>query len=169
MASAVIKNLLRPWHKLLGLQRQPRLSWHRARLHEELLERRDAKVALAKLSETADVFFAMSRAQHDGFPVRTLPRFAARHVLVYAYMLAKYTSRWAFYRVAAFLCGAPGRGVVREVANPAKDVQARREPVTSGLAPVSVVALVITRRHAYKRPCGTQLKFNGQPGQGVGY
>ncbi|KAI1471523.1 uncharacterized protein F4812DRAFT_181819 [Daldinia caldariorum] len=121
MAGTVTKNFLRHWHKLLGLRRQSRLSWHRARLREELLERRDAKSALDKLSETAGVFFAISRATYEGFPVRTLPRFAASHLLVYVYMMAKYTSRWAFYRLAAFLCGAPGRGRVREVMNPAKD------------------------------------------------
>ncbi|OTB11314.1 hypothetical protein K445DRAFT_307234 [Daldinia sp. EC12] len=121
MASIIAKKILRQWHKLLGLRRQTPLSWHRDRLREELQERRDATRPLEKLSETADVFFSISRAKYDGFPVRTLPHFSVSHVLVYAYMLAKYTSRWAFYRVAAFLCGAPNYGIVREVVNPAKD------------------------------------------------
>ncbi|KAI8962047.1 hypothetical protein F5Y11DRAFT_204459 [Daldinia sp. FL1419] len=121
MARNIAKRFLHRWHKLLGLQRQTPLSWHRDRLREELRERRDAGTPLEKLSETADVFFSISRAKYDGFPVRPLPRFSVSHVLVYAYMLAKFTSRWAFYRMAAFLCGAPNPGIVREVVNPIKD------------------------------------------------
>ncbi|KAI1140009.1 hypothetical protein F5Y05DRAFT_411071 [Hypoxylon sp. FL0543] len=66
------------------------------------LERRAADTPLKMLSETADVFFALSRAHYDDFPIRTLPRFAFRHA-------------------AAFLSGAPGHSTVREVVNPAKD------------------------------------------------
>ncbi|KAM7205179.1 hypothetical protein V8F20_003316 [Naviculisporaceae sp. PSN 640] len=36
-------------------------------------------------------------------------------------MVAKYTSRWAFYRTAARLCNHPRHHLVREVVNPAKD------------------------------------------------
>lgn len=36
-------------------------------------------------------------------------------------MLAKYTLRWQFYRVAALLCHAPYYASVREVVNPSKD------------------------------------------------
>ena len=87
--------LLRRWHGMLGLSRQSPPSWYRDRLREELRERRTAKTPWRKLSETSDVFFSISRAQYDGFSVRKLPPFvASRHVLVYAYMLAKYTSRW---------------------------------------------------------------------------
>ncbi|KAI1392447.1 uncharacterized protein F4822DRAFT_391092 [Hypoxylon trugodes] len=113
--------ILRPWHKLLNLPRQSPPSWYHDRLREELIEREEAGTPLEKLSETADVFFAISRATYDGYPVREMPRFRYSHVPVYAYMLAKYTSRWAFYRAFAFLCDAPDCRAVREVVNPTKD------------------------------------------------
>ena len=81
-----------------------------------------AKTSCQKLSEASDVFFSISRAQYDGFPVRKLPPFvASRHITVYAYMLAKYTSRWKFYRIAAAKCNASNYDSVREVVNPSKD------------------------------------------------
>ena len=81
-----------------------------------------AKTCWQKLSEASDVLFTSSRAQYDGFPVRKLPPFVtSRHILVYAYMLAKFTSRWKFYRTAAILCNAPHYDLVREVVNPSKD------------------------------------------------
>jgi hypothetical protein len=114
--------LLKRWHKMLGLPQQSPPSWYRDRLREELLERRMAKTAWQKLSEASDVFFSSSRAQHDGFPVRKLPpHVTSRHVLVYAYMLAKFTSRWKFYRTVAVICNVPHYDLVREVVNPSKD------------------------------------------------
>lgn len=114
--------LMRRWHRMLGLSRQSPPSWYRDRLREELRERRTANTPWQKLSETSDVFFSISRAQYDGFSVRKLPPFvASRHILVYAYMLAKYTLRWKFYRTAAILCHAPHYDLVREVVNPSKD------------------------------------------------
>lgn len=51
-----------------------------------------------------------------------MPAFvASRHLLVYAYMVCKFTSRWAFYGAAARLAGAPNPGSIREVVNPRKD------------------------------------------------
>jgi len=106
---------------MLGLSRQSPPSWYRDRLREELRERRSAKTSWQKLSETSDVFFSISRARYDGFPVRKLPPFvASRDTLLYTYMLAKYTLRWNFYRTAAVLCGTP-YDRVREVVNPGKD------------------------------------------------
>ena len=114
--------LLKRWHGMLGLSRQSPPSWYRDRLREELQERRIAKTHWQKLSEASDVFFSSSRAQYDGFPVRKLPPFVtSRHVLVYAYMLAKFTSRWKFYRTVAIICNAPHYDLVREVVNPRKD------------------------------------------------
>ncbi|KAI0530434.1 hypothetical protein GGR58DRAFT_518486 [Xylaria digitata] len=113
--------MLNRWHKLLNLPRQSPLSWHRERFREELAELREAKRPIEKLSEASDVFFALSRAKYDGFPISDMPSFRARHTAIYAYMLAKYTSRWAFYRALAFLCRAPSRSTVREVMNPSKD------------------------------------------------
>ncbi|PWW74497.1 hypothetical protein C7212DRAFT_326931 [Tuber magnatum] len=113
--------LLRRWHRMLGLSRQSPPSWYRDRVREELRERRTAKTPWQKLSETSDVFFSISRARCDGFPVRTLPPFvASRDILLYTYMLAKYTLRWKFYRTAATLCNTP-YDKVREVINPNKD------------------------------------------------
>lgn len=133
------ETILRRWHRLMGLPRQSPPSWYRDRLREELQERRAAANGgrrLGVLSETADVFFTLSRARYDGAPARALPRFAfRRHAAVYAYMLAKFTSRWAFYRVLAFLCRRPcpcpggaradrarhRHEPVREVVNPSRD------------------------------------------------
>jgi hypothetical protein len=117
-----INALLRPWHRMLGLSRQSPPSWYRDRLREELRERRTAKTPWQKLSETSDVFFSISRARYDGFPIRKLPPFvASRHVLLYAYMLAKYTLRWQFYRTAAIFCNIRHYNLMREVVNPSKD------------------------------------------------
>ncbi|KAI1101319.1 hypothetical protein F4804DRAFT_316220 [Jackrogersella minutella] len=121
MQCTISQQILRRWHRLLNLRRQSPPSWYRDRLREELRELRVAGTRVERLSETADVFFALSRAAYDGSPVRALPRFTARHVPVYAYMVAKYTSRWAFYRLAALLCRAPHHRTVREVVNPTKD------------------------------------------------
>ncbi|ATY65610.1 uracil phosphoribosyltransferase [Cordyceps militaris] len=112
--------LLVRWHRLLRLERQAP-SWYRERLREELLERREALTPLQRLSETADVFYILSRAVHDGYPLQSVPPFKPiRHILVYAYMVSKYTSRWLFYRVAAKACRSANAGQVREVINPAK-------------------------------------------------
>ena len=117
-----LEPLLQKWHGMLGLARQSPPSWYRDRLREELRERRSAQTFWTKLSETSDVFFSISRARHDGYSVRFLPPFdASRHTLVYAYMVAKYTSRWQFYRMAAVLCSVPHYDSVREVVNPGKD------------------------------------------------
>ena len=114
--------LLTYWHRMLGLSKQFPPSWYRDRLVEELRERRAAKTTIEKLSETSDVFFSLSRARHDGFPVRLLPTFwTSRTALVYMYMMAKFTSRWQFYRTAAWLCKANHYASVREVVNPGKD------------------------------------------------
>jgi hypothetical protein len=112
---------LREWHRKLGLPRQSPLSWYRDRLREELLERRTAKTSWRKLGETSDVLFSISRARFDGFPIRHLPPFTSRYVLVYAYMVVKYTLRWKFYQTTARLCHAPNYSSVREVVNPDKD------------------------------------------------
>lgn len=45
----------------------------------------------------------------------------SRHGGVIAYMMAKYTLRWGFYRVAAWICLGKKIEGVREVVNPSKD------------------------------------------------
>lgn len=130
--------LLTRWHKTLGLQRQISSSWHRARLREELRERSLAATPVAKLSETSDVFFSISRAVHDGFPIcRRRPFALSRNGLAYAYMLTKYTSRWGFYRTAALLCGAPGARGVREVVNPDRERKLDEVAGRHGIDPVA--------------------------------
>jgi hypothetical protein len=117
-----INSILRRWHEILSLPKQSPRTWYRDRVREELKELRMVKTPLQKLSETSDVFFSISRARYDGIPVQNLPPFvASRHSFVYLYMLTKYTLRWAFYRMAAFLCGVARPDSVREVVNPMKD------------------------------------------------
>lgn len=109
------------WLRMLGLTRQSEKSWHRARLKEELQERRLSKTFLLRLSETSDVLFCLQRAEYDGFT------FGRKHALVgckcvpgYAYMFAKFTSRWCFFRAAAFACNVKNYRSVCEVVNPAR-------------------------------------------------
>ncbi|KAI6476118.1 hypothetical protein MCOR13_011854, partial [Pyricularia oryzae] len=96
------------WHTFLSLPRQAPVSWHRARLREELVERRAAFTSISRLSETADVVFTISRARFDGHHFQS-------HMLiavpagVLLYMVAKFSLWWAFYRIVAFACGARGR------------------------------------------------------------
>ncbi|CAM1502317.1 Fc.00g043010.m01.CDS01 [Cosmosporella sp. VM-42] len=119
-----LNTLLTKWHRLLDLPRQSPPSWYRDRLMEELYERRTAITFWNKLSETSDVFFSLSRAKYDGYPLRELPPFSIfRHGAVFVYMFAKYSFRWGFYRIAAKLCTREREGLVREVVNPAKDAK----------------------------------------------
>lgn len=114
--------MLLRWYRMLHLPRQSPPSWYRDRLREELQERRTAETPLRKLSETSDVLFSSIRAQYDGFPLRRLQSLSScRYILVYGYMLAKFTSRWKFYRTAAILCKVPHFAQVCEVVNPSKD------------------------------------------------
>lgn len=53
------------WLSCLRLQQQIIVSWHRDRIKEELLERRQAWSALSRLSETSDVLFSFSYARYD--------------------------------------------------------------------------------------------------------
>lgn len=129
--------LLRQWHRMLGLSNQSPPSWYRDRLREELSERRAAATGWERLSETSDVFFSISRALHDGFPVRRLPAFWRwRNLPVYVYMVAKYTLRWAFYRVTARLCRSPCYKPVCEVVNPRKDYKLEEVALRHHIDPV---------------------------------
>ncbi|KAK8038428.1 hypothetical protein PG994_015195 [Apiospora phragmitis] len=128
------------WHRVLGLPQQAP-SWYRARLFEELRERRLASTPLDKLSETADVLFCVSRSYYDGFPVRKVPlpspaTFVGR--LLYTYMLTKYTSRFLFYRTAAGLCDITRYQAVREVVNPGKDKKLDEVAFRHQLDPVNL-------------------------------
>ncbi|CAF9923680.1 MAG: hypothetical protein HETSPECPRED_005391 [Heterodermia speciosa] len=115
--------LLQAWHRLLSLPRHP-ASFYPARLSEELIEQSEAVTVLEKLSETSDVFFAISRARYDGVPLEPLPAFTGYNMLVYGYMIAKYTSRWGFYRTVTWASGGDWRKV-KEVVNPGKDKKVR--------------------------------------------
>lgn len=121
---------------MLGLPPQSPPQWYRDRLREELLERRTATTHWLKVSETSDVLFSISRALYDGFPTRRVPAFS-RHFPAYMYMLAKYTLRWKFYRVAASMCDAPRRGSMREVINPDKDHKLLEVALRHDIDPVS--------------------------------
>lgn len=115
---------LRKWYALLGLAKHPSKSWYRDRIVEEMKERRTATTTLQQLSETSDVLFSMTRALYDGqYTKRPPPVRTAMHFLNYTYMVAKYTSRWGFYQVAARLSHGAYRTSVREVVNPAKDAK----------------------------------------------
>ncbi|KAH8165604.1 hypothetical protein CIB48_g2646 [Xylaria polymorpha] len=113
--------MLHQWHRLLNLPRQSQSSWHKDRFCEELEEFDNAQSWLERVSEASDVFFVISRARYDGFPIADLPSLQPSHIHIYGYMLAKFTSRWAFYRALAFLCRGHSHSAVREVVNPTKD------------------------------------------------
>ena len=125
--------LLTRWHRFLALPRQTSLSWHIARLTEELEECRLAKTYLERLSETSDVYFVLSRARYDGCPIPT-SRFSlpSASVLVFAYMVAKLTLRWLFYRIAAWICKGDWRNV-RVVINPKKGSKLEEVAVRHGI------------------------------------
>ncbi|KAF2234117.1 hypothetical protein EV356DRAFT_179874 [Viridothelium virens] len=133
---SIIQAFLSCWLTMLGLKRETPESWHRERLTDELQEFQEAKGAVEKLSEESDVFFCISRARHDGFPLEPSPTFwTRRNALVYTYMVLKLTSRWLFYLVAAWCCGVPTWMSVREVVNPSKDVKLERVAGRHGIDP----------------------------------
>lgn len=138
--STVLDSFLTKWHKMLALQRQAPSSWHRSRLREEFVERRDATTTISRLSESSDVFFCISRAMHDRFPIVGRPTFTmGRNGVIYLYMMGKYSSRWAFYRTAAFLCekrARLGAEAVNEVVNPRKDANLDVVAGRHGIDPV---------------------------------
>lgn len=110
------------WMRALDLPKISQTSWHRDRIREELLERRHAKPGLPKFSETSDVLFTVKRAHYDGTTLRPLYLLTGVSLApVYAYMIAKYTSRWCFFKFAAFACQFPNYNTVCEVVNPSKD------------------------------------------------
>ncbi|KAJ5463760.1 hypothetical protein N7475_008704 [Penicillium sp. IBT 31633x] len=96
-------------------------TMHQDRLREELRERRLARTKWQNLSETSNVLFSITRAQDDGFPTRRIScLMGKKSTPIYVYMSAKYTSRWSFFRVAAFMCNAQHWNMVNEVLNPSK-------------------------------------------------
>lgn len=137
---------------MLGLAKYSPPSWYSDRVREELLEVEEAKTRLEKLSETSDVFFSISRAQYDGFPVdEELPPLCSPryNLLVYAYMLAKFTMRWAFYLTAARLCKAPNYDMVRETRNPMKDYKLRLIAERYQIDPEKFVRVATRLRRAW--------------------
>lgn len=115
------QTMVRLWLKMLNLPRQSQASWHRDRLREELQELRHAKTTLARLSESSDILFSITRAQYDGFAPRRIPFSAYQITPICAYMLAKFTSRWLFFKVAALMCKENHWKSIREVVNPSKE------------------------------------------------
>lgn len=123
------------WLNMLGLPRQTPRAWHCDRLREEIRELQKANNGLEKLSEASDVLFSISRARHDGYNIRPLPSFFDRkYMLVYMYMIGKFSSWWMFFRTAALLCRAPH--LMREVVNPAKDKKLRQVAVRHEIDPI---------------------------------
>jgi hypothetical protein len=126
------------WIARLRLARQAPPTWYRDRLREELRERYAARTAWETLSETSDVYFTILRAQHDGCPVRNLPRFQFwRDTPVYSYMFVKYTSRWCFYRLATTICCGRKHCSVSEVINPLKDHKLEEVAIRNNMDPVA--------------------------------
>lgn len=133
-----VNGFLHRWLNLLRLSHQTPPSWYRDRIREELRERTTATTPLGKLSEASHVFFSISRARHDEFPVRKLPPFSLyRHGIVYVYMLTKHTVRWTFYRAVASRCNAPHYNMVYEVVNPSKDHKLEEVALRHKIDPVT--------------------------------
>ncbi|KAI9712973.1 MAG: hypothetical protein M1812_006720 [Candelaria pacifica] len=130
--------LLTRWHKMLALPHQSPPSWYSDRLREEIQELAEAQSYILKLSETSDVFFSISRAKHDGYPIgRLRPCNTPRNVLVYAYMIGKFSLRCGFYLVAAKFCGVKDWRSVRAVVNPKKDRKIDAVAQMYGIDPVA--------------------------------
>ena len=139
---AIGKAFLQTWHRTLHLSKQTPPLWYRDRLREELRERRSARTTWERLSETSDVLFSISRAKYDGFPICKLPwQFSVPSVLVYTYMLAKFSSRWMFYKTLALLCGAHHYRTVCEVINPHKDGKLVEVAVRHQIDPVQFTTI----------------------------
>ena len=130
------ERLLRRWHGMMRLTRHGIPSWYKDRLREELRERRRADTYLRRLSETSDVFFSSLRARYDGYPVRKIPKaISFHHIIVYCYMLMKFTSRWKFYQTSALLCREPRHLRICEVVNPSKDAKLKEVATRHGIDP----------------------------------
>ncbi|KAI1357786.1 hypothetical protein F5Y08DRAFT_351636 [Xylaria arbuscula] len=152
MLHTVGRAILQKWLNMLNMPRQSPPSWYLDRYTEELVELDEAKTWLEKLSESSDVFFIICRAKHDGFPIADIPSINPRHILTYAYMLAKYTSRWAFYRVLAFLCKAPSPSTVREVVNPSNDSKLEGVALRHHMNPLDFVSMGRRLRRVWVLP-----------------
>ncbi|KAH9225038.1 hypothetical protein DL95DRAFT_452756 [Leptodontidium sp. 2 PMI_412] len=131
--------ILKPWFQLLALPRQTSKTWHIIRLAEEKREFLAATTPLERLSEESDHFFTIGRATHDGYNIGEQPAFAAswRNALVYTYMFGKFSSRCAFYQMAAVLCraGAGRWRPAREVMNPSRQFEVRTIAERHGICP----------------------------------
>jgi hypothetical protein len=93
-----------------------------------------ARGFIAKLSESSDILFIISRSKYDGYPIRDLPSLKVpRNALAYAYMIFKFTGRWGFYRVVARNCGKADWKTVREVINPRKEFKLVEVAVRHGI------------------------------------
>lgn len=111
---------LRLFFRHLSLPRYTPATWHLSRINEELSELNSARTRTARLSERADVLFAITRAHHDGYPrLAPIPPFVTGDVWVY--MFLKYGLRAGFYRVLGRWTAREGDGRIREVVNPERD------------------------------------------------
>ena len=112
--------ILKHRYDMLNLRSHP-LFFHQAQLTKDILEYQEATTFITCLSQASDVIFTTSRARYEGSSVSNLPTLIsnnANNAVIYAYMMAKFTSRWAFYLAASRLSG---EREVREVVNPRKD------------------------------------------------
>ncbi|KAL2069300.1 hypothetical protein VTL71DRAFT_15638 [Oculimacula yallundae] len=132
-----VSTALKPWYCMLALTRQSPKSWHASRLTEEKEEVRIATTLIQKLSEESDIFFTIGRAAHDGCYIGDQPALSRsyRHVLIYAYMVGKFSSRCAFYQTAAIICRAERWKEVRKVINPGKDEKIKIVAERYGICP----------------------------------
>ncbi|KAF2201356.1 hypothetical protein GQ43DRAFT_371653 [Delitschia confertaspora ATCC 74209] len=133
--SRIDGTFLKWWHTKLGLARQSGRSWYCARLLEEIREVRQANTVTERPREISDVFFALSGAHHDGIPIgEVIPLIARRNLVVYAYMIGKYTMRWSFHRTIAWMCKGDWKEML-EVVNPDKDSKLKVVAELHGIDP----------------------------------
>lgn len=119
--STMIK--LSKWHTFLAMPRHDR-KWYRQRFREELAELRQSSHTLDRLSETADVLYALQRSVHDHYPISSSVKTKPAHIVPLIYMMCKYSSRWTFYRFCGWMSGGSSHPI-SEVMNPAKDSKIR--------------------------------------------
>ena len=136
--------VLRMWHDHLGMPIESQ-KWYEQDLRDEMAEYHEEKFGILKLSELSDVVYTCSRAAWNGYSL-TFPFSPVMYALGAAYMLPKYTLRWAFFKKAGNRAGSSLQ--LRDVRNPRKTHKLRLIANENSIDP-----------DVFERVCKAQLKY----------